>query len=164
MRLDDNEIKKIRTIALSFNEIANPVFTEIINKLKEKKLDFKPAKNGLNTGNIYKIIDVDPCLQLWNEEAYNKGPNKGFWMEIWFYDFNRFEIWIKTDEGVELLGLDDYCKSKDTKNVGYYVDKRIDIFENDGIEAKKFDFPNKNDFKEMINYVFDLYKKLYKLT
>lgn len=165
LRLDDNEIKKIRTIALSFNEIANPVFTEIINKLKEKKLDFKLEKNGLNTGNIYKIIDVGPCLQLWNEEAYNKGPNKGFWMEIWFYDFNRFEIWIAQYENSnDNLDLENYTKRLKERGKWYYGDASIDPILNNGKKTKKFDFPNKNDFKEMINYVFDLYKNLYKLS
>lgn len=162
--MDDSDIRKIRTIASSFNEIHKKAFEEIVKCLnRDKSFDFKEAKSRGNGGDIYQIVGYS-CLQLWNEESYHDGDNKGSWIEIWFYDFNRFEIWIKTDEGVELLGLDDYCKSKDTKNVGYYVDKRIDIFENDGIEAKKFDFPNKEKFKEMIDYVSGLYRTLYCLN
>lgn len=153
LELDDNEIKTIRTIALSFNEIAHPIFIRIINELKKRKeLDFKPVRKGLNTGHIYNI-NRNTCLQLWNEEEYRDGSNRGFWIEVWFYDFNRFEIWIAQDkDSTNDLDLNTYKKSEE--HLWYYVDKNVNRILNDGKEAKKFDFPNRDNFEEMIIYIY----------
>lgn len=89
-------------------------------------------------------------MQLWNEEAYHQGPNKVFWIEICFFDFNRFEIRIARDptNNLEL----ESCKQSDSSPLHYIDGKK-----------NKFDFPNRHDFCKMINYVSDLYMKLYKL-
>lgn len=141
--------------------ISKQAFIEIVNHLnKDKTFNFQAEKSYGNTGDVYKI-DSDK-LQLWHEESYHQGHNQGFWIEIWFHDFNRFEIWVKKDKDVELDRLDYYVKSREYPD--YYVDKNIDSSMNDGIEAKKFDYPNKEKFNEMINYVSYLYRKLYQLN
>lgn len=160
--MDDDAIKKVRLIVSSFNVISKQAFIEIVNHLnKDKTFNFQAEKSYGNTGDVYKI-DSDKCLQLWHEESYHQGHNQGFWIEIWFHDFNRFEIWVKKDKDVELDRLDYYVKSREYPK--YYVDKNIDSSMNDGIEAKKFDYPNKEKFNEMINYVSYLYRKLYQLN
>lgn len=154
--MDDEDIKKIRTIALSFNEMPRFILKEIIVELNKKSHNFSENEA---TGDLYQILEKDGYyIQLWNEESYHTGRNKGFWIEIWFYDFDRFEIWVKQDDkGKSNLQLKNYIKSK--KYDCYYVDEAANNM--DGCEAKRFEFPNKKEFKEMVDYVSNLYKELY---
>ena len=108
---DDVVVKKAREIAWAFEVMYKQAFGKIICALNvnEKGLNFKEERyRGENKGNIYLVAN-NRCLQLWNEEAYHdqNGTNHGFWLEIWFQDYNRFEIWIAQDPEKDLkLPLD----------------------------------------------------------
>lgn len=160
LKMKDCEIDKIRTIAFSFYEIPKQVSLKIIDCLNKKHFHFSELKKkGANKGDIYDIVS-DNHLQLWNEESYKEGHNKGFWIEVWFYDFDRFEIWIRQDEDKNIsLNLKNYTKSK--KYEWYYVDKTANI--NSESEAKKFDFPDEKQFTKLVDYVSNLYRELYKI-
>ena len=77
-----------------------------------------------STPDSHKIVDKT-FLQLWNEEAYHQGPNKGFWIEICFFDFNRFEIRIvrAPTNNLEL----ESCKQSDSSLLHYIYGKKINF-------------------------------------
>lgn len=158
LQLEAEEIKKIRTLYFSLPEISNLLYKDIIKNLKNKDICFEEICSEDNTGDVYKIISGEKCLQLWNKECYKKGSNKGFFIEIWFYDFDRFEIWIKQDGENEKLSLSkhDYAKSKQWDK--YFVDKNNSY---DGSNPMTFYYPNKEQFDNMVEYVYELYGDLY---
>lgn len=105
LQLGAEEIEKIRNLYFSFPEISHILYGDIIERLKSKGIKFKDTLPKGNNGDVYKIISGNQCIQLWNEEGYIDGINKGYFIEIWFYDFSRFEIWIKQDGENEKLSL-----------------------------------------------------------
>lgn len=140
LSLDKDIVAKVRDLSRPFYEdtVSEYCFNEIASKLKErsKELSFS-IKRGY--------------MQIWNDDGYKNGRNSGYWVELWFCDYDRFEIWIRCDSKNE-LNLDDYVQ--DDKEQNYYRHR-------DG--AVSISFPSDKWQTILIDHIWDLIKKLYSI-
>lgn len=140
LSLDKDIVAKVRDLSRPFYEdtVSEYCFNEIASKLKErsKELSFSIKRR---------------YMQIWNADGYKNGRNSGYWVELWFCDYDRFEIWIRRDSKNE-LNLDDYVQ--DDKEQNYYRHR-------DG--AVSISFPSDEWQTTIINYIGNLIKKLYSI-
>ena len=89
LSLDNETFDKVRDLSRLFynDEVSEYCFNEIVSKMKEK------SKYDLELSFSKKRR----YLQIWNDEGYKNGTNYGYWIELWFRDYDRFEIWIRCD-------------------------------------------------------------------
>lgn len=94
LSLDKETFDKVRDLSRLFynDEVSEYCFNEIVSKMKEK------SKYDLNLSFSKKRR----YLQIWNDEGYKNGTNYGYWIELWFRDYDRLEIWIRCDSENEL--------------------------------------------------------------
>lgn len=109
LSLDDKTFDKVRDLSRLFynDEVSEYFLNEIVSKMKEK------SKYDLELSFSKKRR----YLQIWNDEGYKNGANYGYWIELWFRDYDRFEIWIRCDSENELK-LKDY--DQDETDRDYY--------------------------------------------
>lgn len=140
LSLDKDIVAKVRDLSRPFYEdmVSEYCFNEIASKLKErsKELSFSIKRR---------------YMQIWNDDGYKYGRNSGYWVELWFCDYDRFEIWIRCDSKNE-LNLDDYVQ--DDKEQNYYRHR-------DG--AVSISFPSDKWQTILIDHIWDLIKKLYSI-
>lgn len=138
LSLDKDIVAKVRDLSRPFYEdtVSEYCFNEIASKLKErsKELSFSIKRR---------------YMQIWNDDGYKYGSNSGYWVELWFRDYDRFEIWIRCDSENE-LNLKDYVQDETERN--YYKHR-------DGV--KSFPFPGEEWKTTMINEISKLIKELY---
>lgn len=143
--LGNETLSKVRELSRPFyeNGVSEFCFNNIISSLK----DIFKNKLELSYNIIYKnrFYENYRFLQIWNKD----GENRGYWIELWFCDYDRFEIWIRCDSKNE-LNLDDYVQ--DDKEQNYYRHR-------DGV--KSFPFPGEEWKTTMINEISKLIKELY---
>lgn len=146
----DNPFAKVRDISRLFynDEVSEYCFNEIMSSFEKLnkdclKLIFQRKDPG--------YFNNERCtfLQIWNQNGDEKGQNSGYWIELWFCDYSRFEIWIKGNSSNNLK-IFDYVPDKRWK--GFYRYK-------DGV--KSFPFPGKEWKTTMIGEISELIKKLY---
>lgn len=146
----DNSFDKVRDMSRLFynDEVSEYCFNEIMSSLEKLnkdclKLIFQRQDSG--------YFNNERCtfLQIWNQYGYEKGQNSGYWIELWFFDYSRFEIWIK--------GNSENCPNID----GYGPDDRWKGFYryNDGVVT--FPFPGDGWNTTMIEEIWNLIKELY---
>lgn len=146
----DNPFAKVRDISRLFynDEVSEYCFNEIMSSLEKLnkdclKLIFQRKDPG--------YFNNERCtfLQIWNQYGYDKGSNSGYWIELWFCDYSRFEIWIKGNSEI-CPNIDDYVHDERWK--GFYRYK-------DGVVT--FPFPCNDRNTTMIDEIWKLIKKLY---
>ena len=146
----DNPFAKVRDISRLFynDEVSEYCFNEIMSSLEKLnkdclKLIFQRKDPG--------YFNNERCtfLQIWNQYGYDKGSNSGYWIELWFCDYSRFEIWIKGNSEI-CPNIDDYVHDERWK--GFYRYK-------DGVVT--FPFPCNDWNTTMIDEIWKLIKKLY---
>lgn len=146
----DNPFAKVRDISRLFynDEVSEYCFNEIMSSLEKLnkdclKLIFQRKDPG--------YFNNERCtfLQIWNQYGYDKGSNSGYWIELWFCDYSRFEIWIKGNSEI-CPNIDDYVHDERWK--GFYRYK-------DGVVT--FPFPCNDWNTTMIDEFWKLIKKLY---
>lgn len=146
----DNPFAKVRDISRLFynDEVSEYCFNEIRSSLENMNKDFLEL--------IFQRKDPgyfnnERCtfLQIWNQYGYEKGRNSGYWIELWFFDYSRFEIWIKGNSSNNLK-IFDYVPDKRWKGFYRYEDG-----------VKSFPFPGKEWKTTMIGEISELIKKLY---
>lgn len=146
----DNPFAKVRDISRLFynDEVSEYCFNEIMSSLEKLnkdclKLIFQRKDPG--------YFNNERCtfLQIWNQYGYDKGSNSGYWIELWFCDYSRFEIWIKGNSEI-CPNIDDYVHDERWK--GFYRYK-------DGVVT--FPFPGDDWNTTMIDEIWKLIKKLY---
>lgn len=141
LSLDNETFDKVRDISRFFynDEVSEYCFNEIVSKLKAKseydlELSFSKKRR---------------YLQIWHDEGYKNGINYGYWIELWFRDYDRFEIWIRCDSENELK-LKGYVQ--DETDCDYYKHRN---------GVKSFPFPGNHWNTTMINEIWELIKELY---
>lgn len=144
----DSPFAKVRNISRLFynDEVSEYCFDEIRSSLENMNKDFLEL-NFSRKDNGYFNNERCTSLQIWN-----KGSNSGYWIELWFFDYSRFEIWIKGN-------------SKSKRNLNDYVlDKRWNDYyrHKDGVVL--FQFPGKEWKTTMIDKIWNLIKELYSDT
>lgn len=140
-RKDDETIRKVRELLFSFKDnICNVCFENIWKRLQsDYNCDFRESGE-------YEHKIKSQHLNLWNKESYLNGSNKGYWIEVYFYDYSRFEVWINCDDTkTSELNLEYYVH--DSKYPGFYRDK-------DGVKA--FEFPSSSQFNMLLKYLSKL--------
>ena len=146
----DNPFAKVRDISRLFynDEVSEYCFNEIMSSLEKLnkdclKLIFQRKDPG--------YFNNERCtfLQIWNQYGYDKGSNSGYWIELWFCDYSRFEIWIKGNSEI-CPNIDDYVHDERWK--GFYRYK-------DGVVT--FPFPGDDWNTTMIDEIWKLIKKLH---
>lgn len=146
----DNPFAKVRDISRLFynDEVSEYCFNEIMSSLEKLnkdclKLIFQRKDPG--------YFNNERCtfLQIWNQYGYDKGSNSGYWIELWFCDYSRFEIWIKGNSEI-CPNIDDYVHDERWK--GFYRYK-------DGVVT--FPFPCNDWNTTMIDEIWKLIKMLY---
>lgn len=149
----DNSFDKVRDISRLFynDEVSEYCFNEIRSSLENMNKGFLEL-NFSRKDNGYFNNERCTYLQIWNQYGYDKGSNSGYWIELWFFDYSRFEIWIKGN-------------SKSKRNLNDYVlDKRWNDYyrHKDGVVL--FQFPGKEWKTTMIDKIWNLIKELYSDT
>lgn len=144
LSLDDKTFDKVRDLSRLFynDEVSEYFLNEIVSKMKEK------SKYDLELSFSKKRR----YLQIWNDEGYKNGANYGYWIELWFRDYDRFEIWIRCDSENELK-LKDY--DQDETDRDYYKHRN---------GVKSFPFPGDNwntTMTTVIDEIWKLIKELY---
>lgn len=141
LSLDKDIVAKVRDLSRPFYEdtVSEYCFNEIASKLKErsKELSFSIKRR---------------YLQIWNDEGYKNGTNYGYWIELWFRDYDRFEIWIRCDSENELK-LKDYVQDETDRD--YYKH---------GNGVISFPFPGdywNTTMTTVIDEIWNLIKELY---
>lgn len=147
----NNEIfNKARDLSRLFynDEVSEYCFNEIRLSLENMNKDFLELIFS-RIDNGYFNNERCTSLQIWNQNGYDKGSNSGYWIELWFCDYSRFEIWIK--------GNSENCPNID----GYVPDERWKGFYryNDGVVT--FPFPGEEWKTTMIDKIWNLIKELY---
>lgn len=147
----NNEIfNKVRDLSRLFynDEVSEYCFNEIRLSLENMNKDFLELIFS-RIDNGYFNNERCTSLQIWNQYGYDKGSNSGYWIELWFCDYSRFEIWIK--------GNSENCPNID----GYVPDDRWKGFYryNDGVVT--FPFPGDGWNTTMIEEIWNLIKELY---
>lgn len=149
LSLDNETFDKVRDLSRLFynDEVSEYCFNEIVSKMKEK------SKYDLNLSFSKKRR----YLQIWNDEGYKNGTNYGYWIELWFRDYDRFEIWIRCDSENEL------------KLKGYVQDETDRDYYKHRNGVKSFPFPGDawnttmNTVKdELWNLIKELYSDMIK--
>ena len=89
LSLDNETFDKVRDLSRLFynDEVSEYCFNEIVSELQEKSKD--DLELSFSKKRRY--------LQIWNDKGYKNGTNYGYWIELWFHDYDRFEIWIRCD-------------------------------------------------------------------
>ena len=153
LSLDNVVFDKVRDLSRFFynDEVSEYCFNEIMSSLEKLnkdclKLIFQRKDPG--------YFNNERCtfLQIWNQYGYEKGQNSGCWIELWFCDYSRFEIWIKGNSSNNLK-IFDYVP--DVRWKGFYRYK-------DGV--KSFPFPGDNwntTMTTVIDEIWNLIKELY---
>ena len=142
--LDNKILSKVRDLSRLFydDEVSEYYFNEIVSKLKEK------SKDDLEVSFSKKRR----YLQIWNDEGYKNGTNYGYWIELWFRDYDRFEIWIRCDSENEL------------KLKGYVQDETGRDYYKYRSGVKSFPFPGDDwntTMTTVIDEIWKLIKELY---
>lgn len=142
--LDNETFDKVRNLSRLFynDEVSEYCFNEIVSKMKEKSKD--DLELSFSKKRRY--------LQIWNEEGYKNGANCGYWIELWFRDYDRFEIWIRCDSENEL------------KLKGYVQDETDRDYYKHRNGVKSFPFPGdawNTTMNTMIEEIWNLIKELY---
>lgn len=140
----DNEIfDKVRDLSRLFydDEVSEYCFNEIVSELKEKSKD--DLELSFSKKRRY--------LQIWNDEGYKNGTNYGYWIELWFRDYDRFEIWIRCDSENELKLK---CYVQDETECDYYKHRDGVVF---------FHFPGKEWKTTMTNVIDEIWKLIKEL-
>ena len=142
--LDNETFDKVRNLSRLFynDEVSEYCFNEIVSKMKEKSKD--DLELSFSKKRRY--------LQIWNEEGYKNGANCGYWIELWFRDYDRFEIWIRCDSENEL------------KLKGYVQDETDRDYYKHRNGVKSFPFPGDNwktTMTTVIDEIWNLIKELY---
>ena len=144
LSLDNETFDKVRDLSRLFynDEVSEYCFNEIVSKMKEK------SKYDLNLSFSKKRR----YLQIWNDEGYKNGTNYGYWIELWFRDYDRFEIWIRCDSENEL------------KLKGYVQDETDRDYYKHRNGVKSFPFPGdawNTTMNTVIDELWNLIKELY---
>lgn len=144
LSLDNETLSKARDLSRLFydDEVSEYCFNEIVSELKEKSKD--DLELSFSKKRRY--------LQIWNDEGYKNGTNYGYWIELWFRDYDRFEIWIRCDSENELKLK---CYVQDETDRDYYKHRN---------GVKSFPFPGeewKTTKTTMIDEIWKLIEKLY---
>lgn len=149
---NDNPFAKVRNISRLFynDEVSEYCFNEIMSSLEKLnkdclKLIFQRKDPG------YFNNERCTSLQIWNQYGYDKGSNSGYWIELWFCDYSRFEIWIKGNSKRN-LNIDDYVP--DVRWKGFYRHKDGVVF---------FSFPGKEWKTTMTNVIDEIWKLIKEL-
>ena len=142
--LGNETLSKVRDLSRLFydDEVSEYCFNEIVSKMKEK------SKYDLELSFSKKRR----YLQIWNEEGYKNGTNYGYWIELWFRDYDRFEIWIRCDSENEL------------KLKGYVQDETDRDYYKHRNGVKSFPFPGdawNTTMNTVIEEIWNLIKELY---
>lgn len=139
--LDKKTLTKVRDLSRLFydDEVSEYCFNEIVSELQEKSKD--DLELSFSKKRRY--------LQIWNDKGYKNGTNYGYWIELWFCDYDRFEIWIRCDSENE-LNLKDYVQDETERN---YYKHRYGV--------KSFPFPGEEWKTTMIDEICELIKELY---
>ncbi len=149
----DTPFAKVRDISRLFynDEVSEYCFNEIRSSLENMNKGFLEL-NFSRKDNGYFNNERCTSLQIWNQYGYEKGQNSGYWIELWFCDYSRFEIWIKgNSKSKRNLNIDDYVLDKRWND--YYRYKEGVVF---------FHFPDKEEWKTtMIDKIWNLIKELY---
>ena len=149
LSLDNETFDKVRDLSRLFynDEVSEYCFNEIVSKMKEK------SKYDLNLSFSKKRR----YLQIWNDEGYKNGTNYGYWIELWFRDYDRFEIWIRCDS------------ENEQKLKGYVQDETDRDYYKHRNGVKSFPFPGDawnttmNTVKdELWNLIKELYSDMIK--
>ena len=150
LSLDNETFDKVRDLSRLFynDEVSEYCFNEIRSSLENMNKGFLEL---IFSRKDNRYFDNERCtfLQIWNQNGDEKGQNSGYWIELWFCDYSRFEIWIKGNSSNNLK-IFDYVPDKRWK--GFYRYK-------DGV--KSFPFPGKEWKTTMIGEISELIKKLY---
>lgn len=150
LSLDNETFDKVRDLSRLFynDEVSEYCFNEIRSSLENMNKGFLEL---IFSRKDNRYFDNERCtfLQIWNQNGDEKGQNSGYWIELWFCDYSRFEIWIKGNSSNNLK-IFDYVPDKRWK--GFYRYK-------DGV--KSFPFPGKEWKTTMIGEICELIKKLY---
>lgn len=144
LQLDKKTLTKVRDLSRLFydDEVSEYCFNEIVSELQEKSKD--DLELSFSKKRRY--------LQIWNDEGYKNGINYGYWIELWFRDYDRFEIWIRCDSENEL------------KLKGYVQDETDRDYYKHRNGAKSFPFPGdywNTTMTTMIDEIWNLIKELY---
>lgn len=144
LSLDNETFDKVRDLSRLFynDEVSEYCFNEIVSELQEK------SKDDLDLSFSKKRR----YLQIWNDKGYKNGTNYGYWIELWFHDYDRFEIWIRCDSENELK-LKGYVQDETDRD--YY--KHIN-------GVKSFPFPGdywNTTMTTVIDEIWNLIKELY---
>lgn len=141
LSLDIKTLTKVRDLSRLFcnDDISEYCFNEIALKVKEKSINVLELSFSVKR----------KYLQIWNNEGYKKGKNYGFWIELWLCDYDRFEIWIRSDSENELK-MDDYVQ--DVCERDYYKNRN---------GVKSFPFPGDDWNTTMVDEIWKLIKELY---
>lgn len=142
--LGNETLSKVRDLSRLFcdDEVSEYCFNEIVSELKEKSKD--DLELSFSKKRRY--------LQIWNEEGYKNGANCGYWIELWFRDYDRFEIWIRCDSENEL------------KLKGYVQDETDRDYYKHRNGVKSFPFPGdawNTTMNTVIEEIWNLIKELY---
>lgn len=150
LSLDNETFDKVRDLSRLFynDEVSEYCFNEIRSSLENMNKGFLELIFS-RKDNRYFNNERCTFLQIWNQNGDEKGQNSGYWIELWFCDYSRFEIWIKGNSSNNLK-IFDYVPDKRWK--GFYRYK-------DGV--KSFPFPGKEWKTTMIGEISELIKKLY---
>ena len=144
LSLDNVTFDKVRDLSRFFynDEVSEYCFSEIVSELQEKSKD--DLELSFSKKRRY--------LQIWNDEGYKNSTNYGYWIELWFRDYDRFEIWIRCDSENE-LNLKDYVQDETERN--YYKHRN-------GVNS--FPFPGdywNTTMTTVIDEIWKLIKELY---
>ena len=142
--LDKKTLSKVRDLSRLFydDEVSEYCFNEIVSELQEKSKD--DLELSFSKKRRY--------LQIWNDKGYKNGTNYGYWIELWFRDYDRFEIWIRCDSENEL------------KLKGYVQDETDRDYYKHRNGVKSFPFPGDNwntTMTTVIDEIWKLIKELY---
>lgn len=134
---------KVRDLSRPFYEdtVSEYCFNEIVSELQEKSKD--DLELSFSKKRRY--------LQIWNDEGYKNGTNYGYWIELWFRDYDRFEIWIRCDSENEL------------KLKGYVQDETDRDYYRHRNGVKSFPFPGDYWNATMTTVIDEIWKSIKEL-
>lgn len=150
LSLDNETFNKVRDLSRLFynDEVSEYCFNEIRSSLENMNKGFLELIFS-RKDNRYFDNERSTSLQIWNQDGRKEGLNSGCWIELWFFDYSRFEIWIK--------GNSENCSNIDD----YVLDKRWNDYYRYKDGVKSFPFPGKEWKTTMIGEISELIKKLY---
>ncbi len=150
LSLNNETFDKVRDLSRLFynDEVSEYCFNEIRSSLENMNKGFLELIFS-RKDNRYFDNERSTSLQIWNQDGRKEGLNSGCWIELWFFDYSRFEIWIK--------GNSENCSNIDD----YVLDKRWNDYYRYKDGVKSFPFPGKEWKTTMIGEISELIKKLY---